>query len=953
MGDLLLLERERELALLAELARGVRHGHGVAVVIDGEAGIGKTTVLAAARADAERAGLRVLGAQGRELEQDLPYGVAQQLFTGLAREPEGDMRERLFAGPAQRVHPLLVGETPEADGFALRHSLFWLLANVAADGPLLLVVDDAQWADRISLRFLSYAVERIDDLPILLVLAGRSPVRSVVELDSMAQRRTTVRLSLKALSAEACAVMVRTVCPEASADFIDGCTTGTQGNPLFLRQVVDEAARSLTVGTVPAFESLRFNDVGETVMRRLGSLEPEVQALAQAAAVVGEGGQLRHAAQVADLGMDVAQLHADALANVGLIRPGHVVRFIHPLVADALRATIPPGRRSVGHRQVARLLAHEGDAQRASTHLLHVAPAADAEVVQLLRSQARRSGSAGAADVAATMLRRALAEPPDARDRSAVLAELGEAELQSGEPEALSHLEEARRLAESGYDLERASRLLATAYAVHGPMAASADVLDAAIHALAHDQSDRAGRLRAELLAFAQLEHTATARTQAELRKAAKDCTGRTETERILLAADGYAHAIMWTAPAAEAAAELETAVEHGLIGDLDPDNPVVGLAMSGLVLAGAWTTAAHVIEQEVARARAKGRSRALAQAAAINSRLARLRGDLDRAETDARLAVGLSTDAYPTLLPYSLAVLVMSLTARGDLAAACQALTDHSAWGDVPPTTPAATLLLARASLHCALRDPQSAVADLDRLGGFVDARGDWPPAWIPDLVDVLRAAGRLDDAAKLAERHVADAERWAQPTDYAEALRSLAQARDGNDVELLEQALGCLEDGTSPLVRTKVLRDLGSALRRTNRRAEARPALLEALDLANSMRSAALVDQIRVELAACGVRPRRSAQTGVDSLTASELRIANLARDGLTNPEIAQSLFITRKTVEKHLASAYRKLNINTRAELADALGTGPSEIVRDRVHPEEHGRRNRGRTGAEQRT
>jgi len=305
-----------------------------------------------------------------------------------------------------------------------------------------------------------------------------------------------------------------------------------------------------------------------------------------------------------------------------------------------------------------------------------------------------------------------------------------------------------------------------------------------------------------------------------------------------------------------------------------------------------------------------------------VGSRLARLQGDLIRAEADARLAVELSARSFPMLLPFSLAVLVMALSARGDLDTAREVLTEHDAWGDVPPTTPGATLLLARMELQHALRDSAAAAADVDRLRDFVDARGGYPHLWVPDVIEVLLDAGRVDEASALAEQHHQAAELWQLPVDRAEALRCLARVRGGNDVDLLEQAAALLDEGASPLIRTKVLRDLGAALRRANRRSDARGPLLEALDLASRMRSQRLVDDITAELAAAGMHPRRSAQTGVDAMTASEHRIAALAATGLSNPEIAQTLFITRKTVEKHLASTFRKLGIASRTDLAGAL-------------------------------
>jgi DNA-binding NarL/FixJ family response regulator len=923
MADAPLLERDGELARLAELAHGVRHGRGAVVVVDGDPGMGKTSLLASTERDAVGAGLQLLTARGRELEQDLPYGVVQQLFSPLHRESDPAARADDFAGPAACVEPVLVGATPDADAFALRHGLYWLLANATSRGAFLLTVDDAQWADRVSLRFLAYAAERIDELPVLLVLTARRSWRGIAELETLAGRTSTVRLTLAALSPDACGAVVRAGCPKATPTFVAACADGTGGNPLLLRQVVDEARRLGAGDDDARLASLRLEHVGETALGRIANLDPGVAMLAQAAAVVGEGGQLRHAADIASLEISVAELHADALSAADILLPGHEIRFSHPVVADGIRNTVPAGRRSGAHRRAARLLAGEGSDAAACMHLLHVAPAADPWVVSSLRSQARRALSGGAADVAETLLRRALEEPPEGELRSAVLAELGEAELQLGDANAMTHLREARELARSGDDIERSSRLLAMAYAVNGPLARSADVLADAVRALAQEPSDHSARLQAELLAFAQLEHSAAARTGEQLRAlAAAAACGDTAVERILLAAYGYSQALLWASPAAEAAGAFATSVNNGLLTDVEPDSPIIGVTLIGLVQAGSWGLAAEAIEQTARLARERGRTRALAQAMTVGSRLARLQGDLIRAETDARLAVRLSAQSFPMLLPNSLAVLVMALSTRGDLETARDVLTEHDAWGDVPPTTPGATLLLARAELQHALRNSAAAAAEVDRMQGFVQARGDYPQLWVPDIVEVLTGAGRVDEALALAEQHHQAAELWQLPVDRAEALRCLARVRGGNDVDLLEQAAALLDEGASPLIRTKVLRDLGAALRRANRRSDARGPLLEALDLASRMRSQRLVDDITAELAAAGMHPRRSAQTGVDAMTASEHRIAALAATGLSNPEIAQTLFITRKTVEKHLASTFRKLGIASRTDLAGAL-------------------------------
>jgi DNA-binding CsgD family transcriptional regulator len=178
------------------------------------------------------------------------------------------------------------------------------------------------------------------------------------------------------------------------------------------------------------------------------------------------------------------------------------------------------------------------------------------------------------------------------------------------------------------------------------------------------------------------------------------------------------------------------------------------------------------------------------------------------------------------------------------------------------------------------------------------------------------------LDAAHAAAERMVREAHAWGTPRAIGMALRAAALAEGGaRGVDLLEQAAAVLEGSPAPVEYARALTDLGAALRRSNRRAAARDPLRRALDLADACGAGPLAEQARQELQAAGGRARRPL-SGVGSLTASERRIAAMAADGLSNPEIAQALFITKKTVETHLGNAYRKLDIRSRTELAAAL-------------------------------
>jgi DNA-binding CsgD family transcriptional regulator len=185
--------------------------------------------------------------------------------------------------------------------------------------------------------------------------------------------------------------------------------------------------------------------------------------------------------------------------------------------------------------------------------------------------------------------------------------------------------------------------------------------------------------------------------------------------------------------------------------------------------------------------------------------------------------------------------------------------------------------------------------------------------------------AAARLGDRAearRLASEELELARAWGTPRAIGIALRALGLIEEDAGLELLRDAVAMLAPSSAALEHVRAQADLGAALRRANRRAEARPLLAEALDRATRLGALALAERCRTELQATGARPRRVLLTGVDALTASERRVAEMAATGMSNPQIAQALFVTRKTVETHLGSAYRKLGIESRDALPDAL-------------------------------
>ncbi len=457
-----LLEREDQLVALRSAFAASAEGAGSAVIVDGPAGAGKTSLLHAARHDAVAAGLLCLTARGAELEQAFAYGVLRQLLDGVLRDPAD-----LFAGPARFAAPLLgfelAGVTAPGDDFAARHALYWLMANLAATRPLALIVDDAHWADAASLGALAHLANRLDGLPISLVAAARpeEPTPGLGALRVVA--RTTI--AVPALGTAAAAALIRTLDAEADDEHCTALTLATGGNPFLLT----ELTRS---GAVDASPDRVTDEIGRRLAR-----PADAQALARAAAILGDV-PLRLAALLG--GVDDPAEHADALVAAGILRGVSPVRFLHPLIRAAVYGRIGPASQGDEHRRAARLLADDhAPAEHVAAQLLRSPPAGDPWVHELLVAAAR---TAGAFDAQATYLRRALGEQPPPEERTPTLLALAEAEAGSSDfAGAIADLREALQSGMGALEQHAPSMALAGLLAHVGQEDAAIDVLEADI----------------------------------------------------------------------------------------------------------------------------------------------------------------------------------------------------------------------------------------------------------------------------------------------------------------------------------------------------------------------------------------------------------------------------------------------------------------------------------------
>jgi DNA-binding CsgD family transcriptional regulator len=873
-----------------------------------------------------------LNARAGDLDRDDALGVAIELLATPLTSAEGAERERLLSGLARLAAPLLTaGDTPLPDADALRQGLHWLAVNLASERPLLVAVDDAHWADRASLRFLEHLASRIDDLPILLLIAERVPEADAPRdlLGRIADVPRGEVLTVGALSTDATAALVRSSYPAAGADLVDACARVTGGNAFLVVELARALGADAADGHTPAAASVE-RLVPESVMRavlvRLARLPQRAVRLAVAVSVLGDDVPVGRAAALAGLDGDDAGRAADELAAAHLIDPGAPLRFVHPLVRAAVHADVPAFERSAAHRRAAALLAADGaPVESVAAHLLATEPADDATTRATLRQAAERALRRGDPAAATRLLTRALSETPAVGSlRGEVLVELARAELAAGDPATMVHLNEAVGLLDDPRVRAAARVDLATARYALGDRAGAARECEGALDELPDVDEAILARYLTVASFHADLRERGDARAAPVVEAA---LAGRPPADPALLA-----HVALRLALAGHPAATVAPVARLALAGD-----PLVEPITRGLFLGYVVHGLVCVDELELAESAA---ARALGAAsergdvvgfstASFHRALARLHtGDLRPALADLVQAQASREYGWTAGDGWIGELLVHVNVQLGDLAAARSALTLCDGVAD--DSMEHALGLEARARLSLAGGDAAAALADARGAGDeLIGSYGVDHPGLADWRSTAALAAHALGDdalAAALASDAVERARECAAPRALGLALRTAGLVAPRSDgLPLLREAVSVLERSPALLPRASALVALGGALRRAGARTECRAPLLAGLELAERFGAAPLATHARADLHATGARPRRAAVTGVDALTPTERRVADLAAGGASNPQIAQGLFVSVKTVETHLGRAYRKLGIVSREELARALDEG----------------------------
>ncbi len=919
-----LYERTEEISAIDAALDRLGRGRGSSVLLEGRAGRGKSTLVDYAVERGRQTGARTWVVRARHLASAAPFEVLRRLLGPAVEEAGGT---DALDGAARFAIPLF---TPGADlSQGVDYGCQWLIAWLAERSPLVLAIDDAHWADGASLRVLLDVQADIAGQPVTMVVASRPVENPEVQrvLAAMAAEPDCTVLAPATLSRASVAEIVSEKLGRPADDaFVDECLKVSRGNAFYLHELL----RPYQTDSRPNRQSFVRNgtlSLRRAVGWRLGELGPEASALAQAAAVLGDGCALHLAAELARLEEPTAVEQASRLEVASILLHGDPVEFLHPLLRAAVEAELPEVVRGELHARAARLLWFSGEPHESvALHLVNSPGSGDAEVAAFLAEEAEAAFEAGSVALATQLLRRALEEPAPADERPRVQVGLGRAE------HALGHLEAARQHLEAAMESEDDAVM---------PVAA-AELFDVLLDAGAYDDVGRLHRRALELQPSGDTEAEVRLRAQllANVFMAVEPGLdlppdlAAVDAERLPVARDIDRYLLV-------AAAIYERTMQHGTTQRLVENlrRAVRGLVGADDATLSVWDArtaieaATFLADDEIAEADAildlvaPSVARLRSSAPGLQDYLehrrivsAMSKGDFE----DALAAIDLIEQRRPRQgMSHSTAghVFIRGWIAfqRGDYAAAGRLLAERTGEDTLYPAL--GLVLAGEPGRALALLDEQHFSTEVD--GPVTALEVELEPHLIASHAYDL--VGDRESARREALREVAIRREYGPRFRLALALRreaSFAPARQA--VDLLAEALALAESTPRRPVVARVLASYGAALRRVERIPESREILYRAVDLAGEMGMDGLQERARQELVLAGGRPRRTRTSGPRSLTAAQQQVASLAATGRTNRQIAEELFVTIKTVETHLAAVYRKLGITTREALVDTLVT-----------------------------
>jgi DNA-binding CsgD family transcriptional regulator len=900
-----LVGRAAEQGRIDGLLQAARRGESGVLVVRGEAGVGKTALLDYAVASAT--GMQVIRTRGIESESELAFsGLLEFVRPVLAYlddlpPPQADALRGAFA----------LSPSTSGDPFPIYAGMLSLLAAAAEEGPLLGLIDDAQWLDRGSAEVLAFASRRLENEGILLLWA----VRDEDEISTSPEGLDELRL--KGVDPDAALELLTATSEQIGPRTAQVLVEIAGGNPLALIELPQMLTAQQRDGLETLEEPLPLSPTLQRAFgRRLAELPAETRMILLIAAA-SDSTELATIARAWEVvGLDGSGLEPAERARLARIESGRL-EFRHPLV----RAAVYTGANAVDRREAHRALAEAmTDARVEGRRAWHQALAAvgpDEAAATALEATANRARGRSSHAAARAYERAARLSSEDGARSRRLLAAAREWEAAGRAQAARELLTEAADITADPTDLAEVELLLGRITMRDGEAKRAAELLDGGAARITTADPERAALLLAEAadswIAAGDLDSgLQSAKRAFELAWARGGATELAVTLR-------YGDVLGWRG-------EIEQATDLWLrAAAIPPGDDLWSRCLVGEALfsAGEDERARVVLEQLVEAARSSSALGLLAYALRLLALVENRRGRLVAAAAAAAeghelaRAIGQPGEhlSHLEMLTWAEALLGRVDDCRRHLAEVSQLRARLGR--ERPGSVTAGMLKLGLGRFQDAIHEFEAAVGEAEPRV-IQDAAS--PRSFVPGLIEAYARAGRSEEARTALEVYETEARRTARPSAIAPALRCHALI-DGEESQF-RLALAEHERWDNPFERARTQAAYGEFLRRQKRRADARAQLRSALAAFEQVGATTWAERARTELRATGERARRREPSTRGELTPQELKVAGLVCEGLTNREIAERLFLSPKTIETHLVHVFQKLEVRSRTELALAL-------------------------------
>lgn len=902
--DVLLHGRKAERLRLSALLETARAGASAVLVVRGEAGIGKSTLVADAVAHAR--GMRVLQAAGAESESGLAFagihGLLRpvvDLVDGIPRPQARALRSALGLAAPGGDDPLFVGA-----------GVLSVLALASEERPLLCVVDDAHWLDAPSARVLTFAARRLEAEPIAFVFVARDDARWPFDTPGLPELR------LEGLERPAAAALLSEHAgPALAPGVLDRLVDEAAGNPLVLRELPRALSEEQLAGQAPLPDPLPLTGrLEESFWRRAALLTERAQTVLLVAAVDNTGDPavvLRAAEALGARDEDVEEAETSGLLRLEASR----IELRHPLVRSALYQGAGLPRRRAVHLALAESITDEGDADRRAWHVAAATVGPNEEVAAELERSAERARARGGHASAAVALARAASLAEDDERRAARRLAAAEAAWLGGQRAFAAELVQDVR---SGDALLRADaeRLRGSIELAGGSPRLAYEVFLAAASEVEALDLSRAAQLLLDAAVAAV--YGGDRPGQVEVGRRAERLLAASPSSFELLASAGLGR--LWGGDAAGARPLVEAAISA--VEETENPRRFFWAAVGSLHLGDEGRGRSFALrDAELARRRG-----AVTDLVSALSRLAfaeiaegRLASAAVNASEGLALAAGagLENDAgyHRGLLAWIAALLGRAEEALEHAEAALEpARARERGWQ-------AAVASVALGELELVLGRPAAALGHFEALStaGSLAMQPYLSLRVSPSTVEAAVREGRTDLAAAVTARFAEWATATGAPANLALLERCRALLADEGEAEAhFEQALRLYAEVARPFEQARTELLYGECLRRAGRRRDAREHLRTAVDLFGHLHAHRRAEQAAAELRASGQTLRRRGSQE-EELTPQELQIARIVAAGVTNKEVAAQLFLSPRTVDAHLRNVFRKLGLTSRGQLA----------------------------------